>query len=116
MMSDDFDVELDDLFQMARQQTRQLPHPLEQRILADARAEQPRPLPGIWLRMREALGGWPALGGLVTAGMAGLWLGFAPPDVLPDPIELVGLTQMTAETGVDLFAMEGWAEMLGEEG
>ncbi len=41
------------------------------------RADRDRP--GLWQGLREALGGWPALTGLATAGLAGLWLGFAPP-------------------------------------
>lgn len=111
-MSDDFDAELDDLFQTARRQTQALPDGLAQRILADAHAQQSTPAQGIWPRMRDALGGWPGLGGLVAAGMAGVWLGFAPPDVMPDPIQLVGLS----DTGLDLFEVDGWADVLGEEG
>lgn len=30
----------------------------------------------------EAIGGWPALAGLATAGVAGLWIGFNPPQAL----------------------------------
>lgn len=31
-------------------------------------------LRGLW----EAVGGWPAMGGLVAAGVAGLWIGVSP--------------------------------------
>ena len=37
--------------------------------------------------VRDAVGGWPALGGLLTAGLAGLWLGIAPPAGMETPIE-----------------------------
>lgn len=54
------------------------------RIMADA-AGAPNPvaavdpipakgLRGVW----EAIGGWPAMGGLVAAGVAGLWIGVSP--------------------------------------
>jgi hypothetical protein len=64
------------------------------RILADARAEQPRARvavealtgarrrPGGMRRAFEALGGWGGLGGLSAAGLAGLWIGFAAPGPL----------------------------------
>lgn len=34
-------------------------------------------------QLRDAIGGWPAMGGLVTATAAGIWIGISP----PDPIE-----------------------------
>ncbi len=41
----------------------------------------------IWRQFVSAVGGWPALGGLVAASLSGLWIGLAPPSFLPDPIE-----------------------------
>lgn len=35
----------------------------------------------VWL---DALGGWPAFGGLATAGIAGLWIGVSPPAAIDD--------------------------------
>ncbi len=65
---------------------------LLERIMADAeavaaRAEAPAPpsVPpaarhgGRAGRLLAALGGWPALAGLATAAVAGVWLGLAPP-------------------------------------
>ncbi|APG46252.1 hypothetical protein [Phaeobacter porticola] len=49
---------------------------------------------GVVVGLRDLLanlGGWPALGGLVTASAVGLWIGLAPPAFLPDPIELAGI-------------------------
>ncbi len=56
------------------------------RVLADAEAVQAQrraPVPsrparqGRWRGILAALGGWGAAGGLATATLAGLWLGFA---------------------------------------
>lgn len=60
-----------------------------ERVHADALAAQPRPRPlapaprarGGWL---AALGGWPALTGLATATVAGLWIGVADPATVGD--------------------------------
>ncbi|WP_146696168.1 hypothetical protein [Thioclava sp. F34-6] len=60
------------------------------RVLADAEAEQaafarqapvdgseaPDVLAGIWDALRGAFGGWAPMGGLVTAALAGVWIGF----------------------------------------
>ncbi len=65
------------------------------RILADAAiAMRPvaaqMPTPGVapqpvrsgWRGTLAAIGGWPALGGMALATMAGVWIGVAPPDSL----------------------------------
>jgi len=63
------------------------------RIMADAdtvaaETEQaPRAAPKVqviarWRLVLAAIGGWPALAGLATAAVAGLWLGVAPPSGL----------------------------------
>lgn len=50
-----------------------------------------RPAPGIWQQIREGLGGWPGLGGLVAASLVGIWFGAAPPSagIGIDPAALV---------------------------
>ena len=65
-----------------------------ERILHDAAQTQPRPAPvrpvageSVWARLGAALGGWQGLGGLATATVAGLWIGFAG---LADPATLTG--------------------------
>lgn len=62
---------------------------LTARILRDAEAHQPQveafaPVPqrGLFATLAGALGGWPTLGGLATATLAGLYIGFAQPDIL----------------------------------
>ena len=60
------------------------------RIMADADREQaahmaPPPRPsrsGLLAGLVNALGGWPAMAGLATAAVAGVWIGAAPPDGL----------------------------------
>lgn len=61
------------------------------RILADAATVQDefatRPMPekaGLWDRMMDALGGWPAVSGLAAATVAGIWVGVAPPTAIED--------------------------------
>jgi len=62
---------------------------LTARILRDAAAHQPptdrrgaAPQRGLFASLAEAIGGWPTLGGLATATLAGLYIGFAQPDLL----------------------------------
>jgi hypothetical protein len=80
---------LEEAFGLARAEAaKPAPEALMARILADAareavplappaRAAQPRI--GRLAALFAALGGWPAVGGLATAGVAGLWLGLSPP-------------------------------------
>lgn len=98
---------LEDLFAAARSAPTELPGPLQASLLADAQRVQeerssardrasetsqllssPRELSRqIWRQFVSAVGGWPALGGLVAASLSGLWIGLAPPSFLPDPVE-----------------------------
>lgn len=92
-MTDPDDRMLDDLFAQARAQAPQPDDALMARVLADA-AEQSAPVsspvsspihqPGFWARLSDALGGWPALGGLAAATVAGVWVGIAPPAGVED--------------------------------
>ncbi|MBT8408818.1 MAG: dihydroorotate dehydrogenase [Alphaproteobacteria bacterium] len=56
---------------------------LMERIYADALAEIPAPpapaRAGLLARISEAIGGWPAMAGLATATVAGIWIGYAQP-------------------------------------
>ena len=59
------------------------------RVLADAAVEQANllfrvhePQGSLWSQIGAAIGGWPALGGLAAAGVAGLWIGIAPPSAV----------------------------------
>jgi len=58
------------------------------RVLADAEALQPvvaavsAPKQNAWAGFMDMIGGWPALSGVAAAGVAGIWLGVAPPTSL----------------------------------
>ncbi len=82
---------LDALFQAARDAPPTPPDALLSRVLEDAIAVgnvpvAPRVLrtePTPWRDFLRAVGGWPAMAGLTSAAVAGLWLGVAPPAALP---------------------------------
>lgn len=109
---------LADLFARARADAPRPGADLTARILADAAAvqadlrRQAAPGPrrtqrpqGPVRRLRDALGGWPALAGLGLAALAGLWLGLTPPAFLPDG----GTMLQTA--GYDLLETEDFAAL-----
>jgi len=54
------------------------------RIMADAEVqieptETMLPRPGLFASLIEAIGGWPTLAGMATAGVFGVWVGFSQP-------------------------------------
>jgi hypothetical protein len=96
---------LDDLFALARgtggaDDAFQPSMGLMDRVMSDALAAQavpqvpaaeviapraPHPLqPAFWRNALAALGGWPAMAGLVSASVAGIWIGMNPPSLLSD--------------------------------
>ncbi|WP_420584423.1 hypothetical protein [Ruegeria sp.] len=89
------DMDLDQMFAQARQGCPDLPDDLAVRILTDAetvrleRLKLAAPHQPVWVRMMSAIGGWQSAGGLVAASAAGVWIGFAAPDFLPDPAEII---------------------------
>lgn len=101
-MTDDMDLER--MFATARSNRDALPAALAARMLADAAEVQsaqvervPQPRPGIWAQLRAGLGGWTGMSGLATACAAGVWIGLAPPDFLPDPVGLVYQQQLDVD-------------------
>jgi hypothetical protein len=81
--------DLDDFFGAARRVTPAPSDALMARVLADAMAAQAPVMvrvqrPGWLAQLRDALGGWPAVGGLATAGVVGLAVGIAAPAGLGD--------------------------------
>jgi hypothetical protein len=82
------DTELDLFFDAARRTRPDPSEALMVRVLADALDAQAQQTPVVrtarrsaplWMQLRDALGGWPALGGLAAAGVAGLFIGFSAP-------------------------------------
>ncbi|UWQ82491.1 hypothetical protein [Leisingera caerulea] len=113
--------ELEDLFAAARSQRPGMPAPLNAAILADAAREQAgfraaRPERAVrqplWRQLIEAIGGWPAMGGLAAASAAGLWIGIAPPSFVPDPVALAGYENTSTAFADESYDM---ALMLSED-
>jgi hypothetical protein len=89
------DRDLEAFFQAVKAEPSEARPDLLARILDDAYAEQDartaRVIPdvaeirrsasgkGLLAGLREAIGGWPALAGLATATLAGVWIGYSPP-------------------------------------
>ncbi len=107
------DIVLDEIFAAGRAETPAPSEALLARILADAQgvqeaglaAARPRaaPRPSPWARFAEALGGWTSLAGLVTATLAGVWLGFVSPDQLNT---LSGGLLLPETGGTAIYALE----------
>ncbi len=87
------DSDLDDLLSGATQTVVAPSDDLMARIQADAdgvldeqqaaqSAALSKPRPGIFAGLFASLGGWPAMAGLTTATVAGIWIGYASPDAL----------------------------------
>lgn len=90
MMSND---PMDDLLAAARRTAPEPSAALLARVLADGEAElaaraRPTPMPqrarpagsavgALWTELLAIVGGWRALGGLATAALAGVWIGFS---------------------------------------
>ncbi|WP_246045427.1 hypothetical protein [Rubellimicrobium roseum] len=82
-MTDEDELEM--IFAQARGLRPEPDDDLMARLMADALREMPgtvvaapRPKPG-WRDWMRALGGWPALGGLAAATVAGFWIGLTAP-------------------------------------
>ena len=75
-MKTDADDFLSDMFEEARATPAPVSGDLLARVLSDAAAAN---APTGWRGLLAVLGGWPTMGGLVAAGVAGLWIGVAPP-------------------------------------
>ena len=113
------DDALDVLFAEARAQAPAPSGDLMARILRDAETETraraaPRPAPPPrtgWLgRLSDALGGWPALGGLAASTVLGLWLGVAQPSGLSGVTASLWGDRVSVTLGLDddpLSLLEG---------
>ena len=115
------DQMLDAFFDAARSEVTEPSTGLVSAILADAAAHQPgaagrgvsdgrdtRQQPNVWSRITSAIGGWPALAGMATATLAGVWIGFAAPTQLET---LSGGLVLSGEyaTNEEVYALEDMA-------
>ncbi len=85
-MTDPNDDMLDGLFAQAREIAPPVSDRLMDRVLVDAVPPQRHNAarPGFWSGLLDVVGGWSAIGGLVTAMLAGFWIGVAPPSAVTD--------------------------------
>lgn len=121
------DVGLDAFFSAARDDRIGMPAGLAERMRADAAMvqagfgrpviadEAQRSSGGLLSQLWGALGGWPALSGMAVAGAAGIWLGVAPPNFLPDPLNVVMQQGQQADVDV-LDSSYVLSAMLQEDG
>ncbi|MBI1219741.1 MAG: dihydroorotate dehydrogenase [Rhodobacteraceae bacterium] len=115
--SDEFDG-LDAFFEAGQAEAPALSDALLARIVADAAAVQaaalqaakPAPVarrrPGLWHTLSAAIGGRGAVAGLLSATLAGLWLGFSPPAQLAPLTRSISqsvLGDTTTLDGLDLI-------------
>ncbi len=88
-----FDAELESLFASARINPPEPTPALLDRVLSDSLRLQPLPRrfdagrsPNArrngWRGLLDGLGGWPAVSGLATATVVGIWIGYNPPTTL----------------------------------
>ncbi len=115
----DLDRDLEIFFEAARKDRGDASPDLLSRVLADAYAEQDaqaeavptssvaprtadtsRSLRGVFAGLFDAIGGWPAVAGLATAAMAGVWIGYNPPAVF----DTLAMDFMESSYGVSLGA------------
>ncbi|MHC0054421.1 dihydroorotate dehydrogenase [Actibacterium sp. D379-3] len=83
----DTERELERFFAAARQAAPMPSEALMARVAADAAAQMQvasaaaprRDRPGLLAGLMRQIGGWPALAGLATATVAGVWIGYAAP-------------------------------------
>lgn len=81
---------VDGFFTAAKSQDLHPSDDLMARVLRDAEREQPAQMmpdfgkPGVLQQLWGALGGWPAMAGLATATIAGVWMGFYPGDYVSE--------------------------------
>ena len=107
-MTNPNDDMLDELFAQAREETPSPSDSLMARVLADAAAVQPTAdavqleQPGVWTRLLDMIGGWPAVSSLAAATVAGIWVGVAPPSSVED----LTATLIGDEVSISLFSTD----------
>lgn len=108
---DKTDLALEAFFESARAEPPALPQALRDRILDDAANVQPvrGAAPGVWAALREALGGWYGVGSLVTAGVAGIWIGVLPPAEVLDPVSMLSVETTSYDLFGGIVGDAGWS-------
>lgn len=114
------DDALDGFFAAGKAQTPEPSEALMAAIMADAMAvadtfdAQSAPVRpgrlGLWATLLAVLGGWPAVAGMATAAVAGVWMGVTPPQGVSDwaggvllPAQASSLTTEESDFDLDEF-------------
>ena len=111
-MTDPEDKNLARYFEAARRGSPKPSPALMARIAADAHAvarDLRPPRLSVAEILRAALGGWPGLAGLATAGLAGLWIGAASPPAF-DPGALLDSFRLDADAVSTGYADLTWSD------
>jgi len=101
---------VDQLFDAARDSRPQPSDALMARIVADADREinaghatvapySAHRRRSLMTALGDAIGGWPALAGLTTATLAGVWIGFASPYAISDLSDVIFSNETTYDLG-----------------
>ncbi|SLN23250.1 hypothetical protein [Pseudooctadecabacter jejudonensis] len=116
-MTPETENDLDDLFADLAAEDVPVSDALLDRVMMDADAvlaasapQAPAPVAqGLGAMLLEAIGGWPAFGGLAAATVAGVWLGVSPPAALSPLTESLGgsMIEVPLLDGDLLSALEG---------
>lgn len=119
------DHDLDQLFATARDTAPELPDSLAARMVEDALAVQAEALTspaverpvlriGIFRQFLALLGGWPAMAGLATATVAGIWIGMSPPTILTEGASALGWQSVSGEDAYLVDTMSIFDTLAGE--
>lgn len=106
-MTEPENTSVDALLDEAASQMPKVPAHLMAAVMHDAARLQPTtaqvaPPRSLWDSFLDLIGGWPAMGGLAAAGLAGVWIGFAPPATLEAAtVQILGAPQT-----IDLFGRD----------
>ena len=109
------DKELDSLLSTLGQEVPAPSDYLMARVLADAEAHRPVPgatvgsgaTGGLLDGLLTWFGGWKGAGGLVTAGLIGLWIGISPPTALE-----ASTTDLLDQISPDVSIFSDYGELL----
>lgn len=110
--------ELGDFFAEIQDGSQDVPAHLTQRVLADAARVQPLQEQNqlrkrFGSRFLDAIGGWPAFGGLAAASCVGFWIGVSPPEGIIDPANLFLPTGVEAYNDPAELTGFGWDVLEG---
>lgn len=119
MKSDLNDTELDVMFEATLRDTPAPSVEFLERLERDALStltKSVEPVRHQKTSVSSLFGGWSGLGGLVAAGVTGIWIGVAPPSGILDPLDLLDGSWSGLNSEADpMFGGSDWNEVLIED-